>query len=94
MANPFVHQVIQERGMKVIGWSARGFDAVERDVAKIVEKILSDIRPGAIVLLHEGGTSENGQPVNVLALEAILTHLSANGYKCVVPSDAQLCSRL
>jgi peptidoglycan/xylan/chitin deacetylase (PgdA/CDA1 family) len=94
MANPFVHQVIRERGLKLIGWSARGFDTVERDVAKIVEKILRDIRPGAIVLLHEGGTTDNGQPVSVLALEAILTRLKAEGYKCVVPQNDQLHSQM
>jgi peptidoglycan/xylan/chitin deacetylase (PgdA/CDA1 family) len=90
MANFFVHQIIRERRMKLIGWSARGFDSVKRDVATVVEKILSEIRPGAIVLLHEGGSAENGQGASVIAIETILVRLQAEGYKCVVPEDHQL----
>ena len=90
MANLFVHQVIQQRRMKIIGWSARGFDAVKRDAATVAGKILSEIRPGAIVLLHEGSPAEKEQPVSVLAIETILVRLQAEGYKCVVPGDHQL----
>ena len=59
----------------------------------VVTKILRDVRPGAIILLHESGVVENGQPVCVLALEAILERLNAEGYQCVVPQDHQLRSR-
>ncbi|MHB8520958.1 MAG: polysaccharide deacetylase family protein [Limisphaerales bacterium] len=90
MANLFVHEIIHERRMRLIGWSARGFDAVERDVTTVVENVLRDIRPGAIVLLHEGGSSQKGEPVNVLAIETILERLRAEGYKCVVPDDHRL----
>ena len=93
MANFFVHQIVRERRMKLIGWSARGFDAVKRDAATVVEEILSNIRPGAIVLLHEGVAAEKGQTVSVLAIETILARLQAEGYKCVVPEDHQLCIR-
>ena len=93
MANVFVHQVILERRMKLIGWSARGFDAVKTDAATVVEKILSNIRPGAIVLLHEGGAAEKGETVSVLAIETLLVRLKAEGYKCVVPEDHQLRTR-
>jgi len=93
MANLFVHQIIQERQMKLIGWSARGFDAGKRDVAMVVDKILSEIRPGAIVLLHEGGSAEKGETPNVLALETLLVRLQADGYKCVVPEEQQLRAR-
>jgi peptidoglycan/xylan/chitin deacetylase (PgdA/CDA1 family) len=93
MANFFVHQIIRERRMKLIGWSARGFDAVKRDVATVVEKILSDIRPGAIVLLHENGSAENQPSVSVLAIETLLERLQAEGYTCVVPEDHQLSAR-
>lgn len=90
MANLFVHQIIRERRMKLIGWSARGFDTVKRDAATVVGKILGDIRPGAIVLLHEGVSAENGQTVSVRVIETILVQLQAEGYKCVVPEDHQL----
>jgi len=93
MANVFVHQIIRERRMRLIGWSARGFDAVKRDAATVVEKLLSDIRPGAIVLLHEGGSAEKGQTVSVPAIETILVRLQAEGYKCVVPEERQLGTR-
>ena len=93
MANLFVHQIVRQRRMILVGWSARGFDAVERDAARVVEKILADIRPGAIVLMHDGGSSKSGQTVSVLAIETILARLQAEGYKCVVPGEHQLHPR-
>jgi hypothetical protein len=39
--------------MEVVAWRRRGFDAVETDVEKIVGRILENIWPGDIVLVHE-----------------------------------------
>ncbi len=90
MANYFVHRIIGQRKMRLIGWSARGFDSVARDASTVVEKILRDIRPGAIVLLHDGGNFDRGHPASLLALEAILVRLHEDGYKCVIPEEQLL----
>jgi peptidoglycan/xylan/chitin deacetylase (PgdA/CDA1 family) len=92
MANFFVHQIIRQREMRLIGWSACGCDSTARDAPAVVEKIWRHIHPGAIVLLHDCDSSARVQPVSLLALEAILMRLHAQGYKCVIPEEEQLCS--
>jgi len=90
LANYFVHRAVAVRRMRTIGWSARGFDTVERDLEKIVRNIFRDVRPGAIVLLHECGGRSGKSPDSLLVLEAVLERLRARDYACVVPEDRQL----
>src|SRR5215213_5769908 len=45
MKNPFVHPALARRGMRLIGWTARGFDAVASDPREILARILPHLRP-------------------------------------------------
>lgn len=51
--NLFTHPVAAVLGLKVMAWNRRGYDAVETDAAKVLVRILPDLGPGDIVLLHE-----------------------------------------
>jgi len=51
--NLFTHPVAKTLGLSVLAWNRRGYDAVERDSAKVLARILPDLSPGDIVLLHE-----------------------------------------
>ena len=84
MANPFVGAALKRHGLARVAWSARGFDAVEADPAKVVARIERDVRPGAIVLLHEGAA--HGRNVEILAL--LLARLQALGYRATLPEPA------
>ncbi len=81
MANPFLAAPLREHGLARVAWSARGFDALERDPRKVVARIERDLGPGAIVLLHEGA----GHGRNVETLARLLETLDRRGYRCVVP---------
>ena len=83
MANSFVFSALRRRGMELIGWSARGFDAIEADPEKVVGRIWKGIAPGAIVLLHEG------YPGNPEGLALLLDRLAVEGYGCIVPEREQ-----
>jgi peptidoglycan/xylan/chitin deacetylase (PgdA/CDA1 family) len=87
MANYWVGSVLQQSGMRLIGWSARGFDAVKTDPEEIVNLIWRDVAPGAILLLHEGH-HQGGKDrlVNPRAIALLLERLSMAGYRCVIPS--------
>ena len=76
-SNPFVHRAAAKAGKTVVAWSARGFDGVGTPKEKVVEKLLRDIAPGTIVVLHEGyDPAQRGYaPVDIL--EAILESRSA-----------------
>ncbi len=84
-SNPFVHAPLRDAGLARVAWSARGFDAVHRDVTKVVSAIERDLAPGAIVLLHEG--APHGRSVEMIA--ALLQRLEALGYRAVLPDDGQ-----
>ena len=51
--NPFVHPAAEELGLLVTGWTARGYDAVETDVDKILTRIRKTLHPGGTLLIHD-----------------------------------------
>jgi hypothetical protein len=68
----------------VIGWSAAGGDWTGAAAPMIAERIKADLRPGAIVLLHDD--REGGEPATprdgastVEALSLLLGHLDTAG---------------
>ncbi len=88
MANMFLHFLLRDRGIQLIGWSARGFDGLLHDTQVMADRICDSIQPGAIILLHEGRRDWQGRPINLLLAEIVLTRLSAKGYDFIVPAEA------
>jgi peptidoglycan/xylan/chitin deacetylase (PgdA/CDA1 family) len=88
MANLFLHFLLSDRNIKLIGWSARGFDGLLHDTEAMADRICKSIRPGAIVLLHEGRRDRQGLPINLILAETVLTRLAASGYVFTVPDEA------
>lgn len=84
MKNPFVHPALRRQGMRLIGWTARGFDGVLTDVDEIVARILPNLTPGAIIVLHQGRAH------SLRVLESVIVALKERGYALVVPEDGQL----
>ena len=87
MANLFLHFLLCDRNMRLIGWSARGFDGLFHNTETMARRIYRSVRPGAIILLHEGRRDRQGRPINLLLAENILTGLKAKGYVFVVPDE-------
>ena len=88
--NPFVHRAAARRGMRLVGWSARGFDGVDRhasDPAGVAARILDGLRPGAIILLHEGRRGPDGAAVNVRSTGLLLASLTEQRWQAVVPDE-------
>ena len=81
MANPFVSAPLRDNALARVGWSARGFDAVNADDADVIARIEKSIAPGAIILMHEGAS--HGR--NVAQLAKLLARLDALGYTTVLP---------
>jgi peptidoglycan/xylan/chitin deacetylase (PgdA/CDA1 family) len=85
MANPFVSAPLRDLGLARVAWCARGFDAVAADPASVVARIERGLRPGAIVLLHEGAS--HGRNVETISL--LLDRLDALGYRSVLPESLE-----
>lgn len=88
MKNPFVHPILEPRGMRLIGWSCRGWDTVSRSPAASAERILRDVFPGAILLTHEG-PGVHGERTGSRILEILLPRLREEGYDLVIPGEQQ-----
>lgn len=86
MANPFVATALHAHGLARVAWSARGFDAVSASPAVVVARIERTLKPGAIVLMHEGAA--HGR--NVETMRLLLARLDALGYRCVEPSEPEI----
>ena len=64
--NLCTHPALKRLGLRLMGWSCRGFDGVDQDVPRVLSRLAPDLRPGAIVLLHEG------RPTSAAVLEGTL----------------------
>jgi len=87
MANLFLHFLLCDRNMKLIGWSARGFDGLLHNTDAMANRICNSVQPGAIILLHEGRRGRHGRPINLILAEAVLTRLTTEGYGFTVPEE-------
>jgi peptidoglycan/xylan/chitin deacetylase (PgdA/CDA1 family) len=84
MTNPFVHPALG--GLRLIGWSASGLDGLSARGIQVVDRLMARVRPGAILVLHEGGA-----PGRIETLRLLLQSLHEAGYKCVIPGPEALC---
>lgn len=84
-ANPFVSAPLRDLGLARVAWTARGYDAVDGDVTRVLGKIAAGLAPGAIVLLHEG--ARHGRSVEIVS--RVLDRLRETGLRAVVPGFAE-----
>lgn len=85
--NFFLDSQLRSRGMELVLWNARGFDGSGRDPRAALARIARRIRPGGILVAHEGGPRAADRLVFV---ELLLAHLAGEEYRCVLPNRGQL----
>ena len=76
-------ELSQDLGYTVVLWS--GVDAKDwrnPPASQIADKIIKNVKPGDIILLHDYGTENT-----IIALDTILSTLSQKGYKFVTVSE-------
>lgn len=54
LKSPEFARAAHRRQLKVIAWSVHSRDTIDKDPARIARRVLSRIRPGDIVLFHDG----------------------------------------
>jgi peptidoglycan-N-acetylglucosamine deacetylase len=77
-------------GLRVAGWTVKGWDTVVTDPDRIADHILKHARPGTIVLLHDAPTLaqvSNDRSPTVRSLPKILTGLREKGISSVTLSE-------
>jgi peptidoglycan/xylan/chitin deacetylase (PgdA/CDA1 family) len=93
LKNLFVHPELARRGLALIGWTVRGFDTVQREPVLVAEKILREVKAGAIILLHDGHRVVKDPEFGPQCLELTLNGLAERGYRFVIPPREQLRTR-
>lgn len=80
LSNPGTFRVAHALGLQVIGWNIRSLDTVIAEPEKIVARIRRGLKPGAIILLHDG----NIPAEKLLAtVKSLLDTLRGLGYQVV-----------
>lgn len=89
MNNPSVMKILGQMGMVMVGWQVRAYDAVPKAKEKIAGRILRGVRPGGIILLHDGcdGKTNPDRTATVAALEEIIPELKKRGYEFKTVSE-------
>jgi len=74
LRNPLLDPVLQRLQLRLASWSVRGFDTRVRDAARVKARLLQGLRPGAILLLHDGNAARSAaqQPVILAVLPELL----------------------
>lgn len=72
--NIFLHKALSSLQLHLVSWSVRGFDTCQRDAARVRSKLLGGLRPGAILLMHDGNAARTPEhkPVVLDVLHAVL----------------------
>lgn len=81
--NSQVIEVAHQRGYTVVLWSVDPRDWSCPPTEKVVAQVVSEVKPGSIILLHDG---QYPLPTPQ-ALRAIIDHLRKNGYEFVTVSE-------
>ena len=72
-----------QHGMRPLGWSVDPRDWSRPGVKKIVAAVEKNVRPGSVVLLHDGGGKRDQ---TVAALRTLLPWLTDQGYRFTYPA--------
>ncbi|CAL1520055.1 polysaccharide deacetylase family protein [Chitinophaga sp. MM2321] len=75
VTNPNVARAVKAGGYLAIGWSIRSLDTVAKDENKLLHKIMDELHPGAVILLHD--TCK----ITADILPQLITGIRAKGYR-------------
>ncbi len=81
-------RALATRDLTYVGWTIRSGDSRLRAPDALVARVAPRIRPGAIVLLHEGPSVPGS--LRVAGIARLLEELQRRDYACVVPRREQL----
>ena len=83
--NPMLDFALARVGLTYVSWMRRGYDAVDGNAPRVVERLTKRLTPGDVLLLHVGATARKPRrDATVLrALPALLERLEQAGLKSV-----------
>ncbi len=79
-SSPYLFQVALQRGYRIALWNVDPWDWKRPKPRSIWRRILTQMRPGAVVVMHDGGGERDG---TLQALPTIIDELRVRGYRFV-----------
>lgn len=78
---PFVNRAVRHARMRTVLWDVEVGDWDKQDPQRLADHVLAKVRPGSIILLHDGedGLAGADRSATVAALPAILERLRERG---------------
>jgi peptidoglycan-N-acetylglucosamine deacetylase len=78
-----LQRAVARHGMWALGWSVDSRDWTRPGVGAIVAEVQRSVRPGSVILFHDGG---GPREETVAALERLLPWLRRQGYTVEAPA--------
>ena len=72
VTNPNIAKAVKKLNLHTFGWSIRSLDTIAKDPEKVYNKIVSKIKKGDVVLIHDSSD------LSVVVLEKLLLYLDRN----------------
>jgi peptidoglycan-N-acetylglucosamine deacetylase len=90
LRNPLLAPVLHRLNLQLVSWTRRGFDTVQRDPARVLERLAGSLAAGDIVLLHDGNAAHarSGKPVVLEVLPELLRRCQQAGLRTVTLPEA------
>ena len=72
--SPLLDAVLARLDLRLVSWTRRGFDTVDREPNRVLLRLTKDLAPGEILLLHDGSVAResDGTPVVLDVLPRLL----------------------
>jgi len=85
LRSPLLDPVLSGLGLQHVSWARRGFDTRCDDPARILRRLLRGLRPGDVLMLHDGCSARTpaGKPVVLEVVPALLATLAKGGIQAV-----------
>lgn len=77
VTTPNMRKMIDRTGYTAIGWNIRSMDTVIKEEEKLLEKVIKELQPGAVVLLHDTSTT------TLAILPRLIAAARSKGYEFV-----------
>jgi peptidoglycan/xylan/chitin deacetylase (PgdA/CDA1 family) len=90
LRNVLLEPVLQKLDLRLAAWTRRGFDTRERNPEIVARRLLRDLAPRDILLLHDGGAAitDDGQPVLLSVLPQVFDAAKKQGLHFVTLREA------
>jgi peptidoglycan/xylan/chitin deacetylase (PgdA/CDA1 family) len=92
LRNPFLQPCLTGLGLQLASWTRRGYDTVNADAERVLQRLTRNLAGGDILLLHDGraARTREGTPVILAVLPRLLRQLAERRLRCVTLSEGLL----